>query len=448
MVVSALGLIRALFTNNAGLMADGYDLVVVDLILATLSELHPDSVTSEKKGLMACLMYAGMLTGMIVFGLFADLLSHKVAALLTSAFAILGCALSACCVDAESFSLVHQLAVCRFLLGFGIGGEYPVSMTLGSGKKTGNLFHEAGFPLTPEQILGANIVLLNVGSSLAPALGSVLLETGLPLHVVWRVLSLCGMFPSVCAFAARTHMPSQSAEHSTEDLESQDASVSWAGILGMVRSIGWRWPVLLGCCLAWGLQNFAFFGQASFRSVMEESMFGAPHTSRVQLAHDAHFGLFMSLFALLGSCAAVIVGEKVSLFWSQLSGFTGFTLFVGLCSLLLGPVHAANWQVFLLFSSQTFFLTAAGTICYIIPTQNFPARVHATCCGIAAAAGKMGALLGTAVFPIVEDAYGISILMLMCCCFGFAGLIVTAILTPRHPPDSAELMECKSLAHT
>eukprot|EP00418_Pyrodinium_bahamense_P020833 CAMPEP_0179128734 /NCGR_PEP_ID=MMETSP0796-20121207/61051_1 /TAXON_ID=73915 /ORGANISM="Pyrodinium bahamense, Strain pbaha01" /LENGTH=135 /DNA_ID=CAMNT_0020827591 /DNA_START=40 /DNA_END=444 /DNA_ORIENTATION=- len=128
-------LLWAILTSSAGLMADGYDLAVVDLIITTLGHLYPDDIRPAQKSLIASTTYVGIILGMVSFGVLADITGHKATGLATAALTGLGCALSACCAKGRHFNIAYQLALCRFLLGVGIGGEYPVSMTLGSGKE-------------------------------------------------------------------------------------------------------------------------------------------------------------------------------------------------------------------------------------------------------------------------------------------------------------------------
>mmetsp|Transcript_25016 Transcript_25016/g.56756 ORF Transcript_25016/g.56756 Transcript_25016/m.56756 type:complete len:451 (-) Transcript_25016:176-1528(-) len=446
------GLVWALFVNSAGILADGYDLFVVDIIIAILTVMHPDEIGAREKGIMASVTYAGIITGMVSLGLTADVIGHRAAGMLTAALATLGCVSAACCTYMDNFNIAYQLALCRFVLGMGIGGEYPVSMTLGSGKKTGNLFHNAGFHLSPEQILLFNMVLFQVGGTLAPAFGSILLKAGLPLSAIWRILILCGLLPAVGAFIARALMPGHSVENSVEEVDpcrsaSTGALTSWASARTLVRGIGWRFPILFGCCLTWALHNFVYFGQGSFRSLMDQRMFGGGHEGRAALQHHAHFGLFMSLFGLLMAIIILVVVNKVSLFWTQLGLFVAFSLLAGLCSLVNGQEYGSDRLLFALMCLWSMPLSGAGIICYVLPTQQFPARVHATCCGIAAASAKVGALVGTALFPIIEQAYGLSILLLVSCLVGLAGAIATAMLTPRHPPDASDFEESKPLTN-
>jgi len=439
-------LLWAILTSSAGLMADGYDLAVVDLIITTLGHLYPDDIRPAQKSLIASTTYVGIILGMVSFGVLADITGHKATGLATAALTGLGCALSACCAKGRHFNIAYQLALCRFLLGVGIGGEYPVSMTLGSGKE-GCCFRQAG--LSKGQRLSVNVLMIAIGSMLAPALSTCLLAASVPPEVVWQALVLCGLLPSVAAFAARLHLPAAApAAHSPDESGERHEAGAAAAAGGAARSF-WRkvrlqGAVLLGCCSAWGLHNFAFFGATSFRSLIYDRMFGVQYLQsyRAVLEHEALFGLWLSLASVLVGVGLVVTVDRASLFWVQLCSFFGFAAIAGLCGLLLGP--SPGWLLLCLMCLWMAFLTTAGNTCYLVPAQSFLPEVSATCCGIAAASGKVGALVGTALFPLIEHAWGLAVLLWVCCGVGVLGAASTLVLTPREMADPSEQEELKS----
>jgi len=80
-----------------------------------------------------------------------------------------------------------------------------------------------------------------------------------------------------------------------------------------------------------------------------------------------------------------------------------------------------------------------GTTTYLIPAEGFPAVARATCFGIAAASGKLGAVLGTALFPVCEASFGLEAVLITSGCMSLAGAGVTLLLSPRVDADPAEL---------
>jgi MFS family permease len=70
---------------------------------------------------------AGAIVGQLGFGAIADLIGRRSVFIMTCTIVITGSILSATVVDSASFGLYAQLSLWRFLLGVGVGGEYPLS---------------------------------------------------------------------------------------------------------------------------------------------------------------------------------------------------------------------------------------------------------------------------------------------------------------------------------
>ncbi|KAF4758046.1 hypothetical protein FOZ63_031814, partial [Perkinsus olseni] len=126
-----------LFKLGIGFFADAYDLFVIDLVLAMLSELnHEDStgvgLNSATKGAIAAATSVGAVVGMILFGVLGDRVGRRVSILVTGTLVALGSIASACAQRSLTFPLADQLILFRFVLGIGIGGEYPLSAAMAS----------------------------------------------------------------------------------------------------------------------------------------------------------------------------------------------------------------------------------------------------------------------------------------------------------------------------
>ena len=112
--------------------------------------------------------------------------------------------------------VIIVLCFFRFWLGFGIGGDYPLSATIMSeyaNKKTRGAFIAAVFAMQGFGILGAGIVGLAIAGTFndifqAPAY-SVNPAASLPPQVdyVWRIMLMLGALPAALTFHWRMQMP-------------------------------------------------------------------------------------------------------------------------------------------------------------------------------------------------------------------------------------------------
>jgi hypothetical protein len=86
-----------------------------------------------------------------------------------------------------------------------------------------------------------------------------------------------------------------------------------------------------------------------------------------------------------------------------------------------------------------------NTTTFVIPGEIYPAEVRATCHGLSAASGKLGAATGAYFFPMLLGSTGSALptagdmkaAMYMCSVVAALGAMVTFFLTPQY--DSAKL---------
>ena len=79
-----------------------------------------------------------------------------------------------------------------------------------------------------------------------------------------------------------------------------------------------------------------------------------------------------------------------------------------------------------------FFLINVGPnlTTYIIPAEAFPTCVRATCHGLSAASGKLGAVAGALALPQLQ-VMGLQAVYLACAAAAALGALSTYTLTPR-----------------
>lgn len=88
---------------------------------------------------------------------------------------------------------------------------------------------------------------------------------------------------------------------------------------------------------------------------------------------------------------------------------------------------------FLLLFGTGYFLAEFGpnTTTFVYPAEIFPVRGRATCHGVAAAAGKLGAFAGTYLLTAIVPALGLSRISGLLAGTCVAGLLVTIAFLPE-----------------
>ena len=120
-----------ILATSVGFLADSYDLFTIDLVVLILQIRYGEELISTgAKSLMVSTMLAGVVAGQLLFGMLADWLGRKWSFVYTAGLTVLSSLACSACFHENYLGLPLQLALCRFLLGLGVGGEYPLSATV------------------------------------------------------------------------------------------------------------------------------------------------------------------------------------------------------------------------------------------------------------------------------------------------------------------------------
>src|SRR5262245_22004684 len=174
-------------------LLDGLEVTVVGALGPTLGRDDTLGLSASQIGWAASAYIAGAVLGALVFGRLADHLGRKKMFLVT-----LSVYLFATVLTAFSFNFL-SFAFCRFLTGFGIGGEYAA-------------INSAIDELIPARVRGAVDLGVNgtfwVGAALGAFLSIFLLDTSLVrAELGWRLAFGLGAILGFAILLVRRHVP-------------------------------------------------------------------------------------------------------------------------------------------------------------------------------------------------------------------------------------------------
>ena len=132
---SLLQTASAVVIAGAGFMCDAYDLFIMNVVLVVLGcdfSFSSCALSAGDKGALASAVLVGSIAGQLTFGVLADVVGRRRGFILTLSILIVGAVLSSLAQPLGSLSLFTVLALARFVLGVGVGGEYPLSATVSS----------------------------------------------------------------------------------------------------------------------------------------------------------------------------------------------------------------------------------------------------------------------------------------------------------------------------
>lgn len=193
---------------------------------------------------------------------------------------------------------------------------------------------------------------------------------------------------------------------------------------------------LLATCLAWFLLDVTFYGTGEFKHSVSEALFpvDADASPSEKVAQDALFGVIISSIALPGYICSCVFIDRIGLWNLQVGGFAAMIIAYLVMALAIQfglPANMVGLNLFIF--GLTFFFTNFGpnTTTFIIPSEIYPHSVRATCHGISAAFGKIGAIVGAAGFPPAMHHVGLNGVMYICAGIALAGLVTTVGLLDK-----------------
>lgn len=411
--------VKLALLSGGGLIADGYDLGVVNVGLAIFGHLYAEEWHPRESGLVVSITLLGMIVGQLSFGVLADVFGRKRCAIATSLLMIIGACTTACAPEAGSPSrrFVERLVFGRLVLGLGIGGEFPLSAALAMEMQSRSF-------LTRTQMLAVNAVMMNLGVLLQYLVVLFLLSLPLSLEAVWRLAFAAGMIPAILALIFRLQMEAP-LEHEQSPVSAVFADRAKG--TQMLRA-------LLAVSVCWFIFNFEAYSIGSFNALIFDQWFGKEKDSPRTMVHkNAMFGLSSIMSALCGSVFALLIESTLSRRSLQTFIFGAMVVLMMLCAEAceLPATRRFDVMTYTVFCMVFFGNAALGLVTYIIPGESFPASVRGTLVGIASASGKLGAAVGTSIFPSLESAVGLKAVLQMNAAMMLLGVFVAANFTPE-----------------
>ena len=441
--------LRTILVAGMGFFTDAYDLFVISLAIPIVVAVYEGGqVNAFAIGLLASSALIGAVLGPLIFGVLADRWGRRKIYAVTLSVMAIGAVGSAFSVPAFGLSTIAVLTLWRFVLGVGIGGEYPLSATIMSensnvrsrGRLVASVFALQGFGL----LAGAAVSLAVV--YFAPS-----------LDISWRIILGAGAIPALLTIYFRTRLP-ETPRFSLSRGRSDQAAAAARTITGStvkaapadrpmtlpLRAIFRNYGALIvATALAWFLLDISFYSTSIFNPLILKQIGFAASAGANALAEVRLLALGNILIALVaavpGYWVAVALIDRVGRRPLQMIGFAVMAVSFFLLSVAYAPLVAVL-PAFLGLYGLTFFFGNFGpnTTTFVYPSEVFPTSFRTTGHGIAAASGKAGAVIAVFLFPTLLVAFGLSWFFGLLALVGFVGFLVTVTLLPETSQRSLE----------
>uniref|UniRef100_A0A7S1TNM4 Major facilitator superfamily (MFS) profile domain-containing protein n=1 Tax=Phaeomonas parva TaxID=124430 RepID=A0A7S1TNM4_9STRA len=432
--------------SGIGLLTDLFDFNVINIAKLLLQELYGD-MTAYQEGMLTGAALIGAVIGQFCFGYVADIIGRRTTFLASALLTLIGALGSACSfpITEDKGSIYTMLIIWRFVMGVGIGGEYPLS----AANTAEGVDHKSS-----GQSLAAVYSMQGVGKMLAPLMFVILLGCGASYELAWRlgfgagaVLSGIGLVLRSKELKETEDFEEVQARRMQQRLANPEASEDGPGKL----SSAWLIP-LAGTAVSWFLYDVVDYGLGLYSGDIlgaDDDPFDA---AAAVLAVNAIAlpAFFLGIYLVRDD----VLGRRDS----QVVGFTGMMVIFVILVITEGSVwketgsgagrelkfpHGFSYWVFLmLYTTQLVFdASGPGMSTYVIPGEIFPTRMRGTCHGISAASGKIGAVVGSFGFPAMRELTGLGSVMLLNAVVTGVAMFLTFLLTPAYTSTEVGLLK-------
>ncbi|XP_057423741.1 inorganic phosphate transporter 1-4 [Lotus japonicus] len=431
----------AIIIAGMGFFTDAYDLFCISLVTKLLGRIYYHVDGAEKPGTLPPnvsaavngVAFIGTLSGQLFFGWLGDKMGRKKVYGMTLMLMVVASIASGLSFGHDPKTVMTTLCFFRFWLGFGIGGDYPLSATIMSeysNKKTRGAFIAAVFAMQGFGILAGGIFAIIIASAFkakfdAPAYEVDPLGSTVPqADYVWRIILMVGAIPAAMTYYSRTKMPETARYTALVAKNTEKAAADMSKVLHVEIQAEPKKEVtqqqsnsfglfskeflrrhglhLLGTTSTWFLLDIAFYSQNLFQKDIFSAIGWIPSAKTMNALEEVYrIARAQTLIALCstvpGYWFTVAFIDRIGRFAIQLMGFFFMTVFMFALAIPYEHwTHKENRIGFVVMYSLTFFFANFGpnATTFVVPAEIFPARLRSTCHGISSACGKLGAMVG------------------------------------------------------
>jgi len=424
---------RVVIALGVSWLLDGLEVTVVGSLGPALQRPETLGLSATQIGWAASAYIAGAVLGAIFFGRLADKLGRKRMFLTTLVVYLIATVLTAFTWDITSF------AFCRFLTGFGIGGEYAA-------------INSAIDELIPARLRGRVDLAINgtfwIGAAMGAGLSIVLLDPGfIGAQWGWRIAFGLGGILAFAILLVRRHLPesprwllmhgrAEEAEAVVRTIEKEIGVAHEHGeklAIRPLRSIPWREVLHV---LAVRHRRRAIFGltlmasQAFFYNAIFFTY--ALVLARFYGVADEHVGYYIFPFAIGNFLGPLLLGRLFDTVGRRFMIAATYAL-SGLGLIATGYAFQQEWldatTQALCWSAIFFVASAAASSAYLTVSEVFPLEMRAIAISLFYATGTaLGGFVGPPLYGAMIESGSRSALF---GAYAFAALlmVVAALVT-------------------
>jgi len=384
-------------------LSAGYNLAITGQVLFIIQKSIRGDLDEESTSIVGASAFAGAVLGQLTMGYVGERFGIVRGLVITFFIMCIGAMFGS--FGCWGRHVLELIACSRFIVGFGAGGVYPLAAIASAQEQHGSHFQGRRVMLS--------FSFQGIGQLLAP-LWVLMLDfmLGKVPGLSWRIALFSGGIPAAFGLAASTEVTNSNTHSSEKDNE---------------PSFGSRWTrknlfKMIGTGGSWFLFDVIFYGNIVFNPYVVDLLFSNSSEEKI-----AVLSAVLSLCSLPGLYLASYYSDRLGRKRIQLFGFGMLVVLFLVLFVVLGRQHSPV-TVFMLYCATFFFFNFgpnATTFC--LPAETFDEEVRPFFNGLSAASGKLGALVGAALFKFVLDSTGLKEVMLLSCIICMVALVVTQV---------------------
>ncbi|WWC58526.1 phosphate:H+ symporter [Kwoniella dejecticola CBS 10117] len=433
---------KACIVAGVGFFTDAYDIFSISIAATMIGYVyHAGGANTTNQDLGIKVAHSiGTFFGQLLFGWLADHVGRKRMYGIELMIIIVGTLGQAVAGHAAGISIYGVIIMWRFIMGMGIGGDYPLSAVITSefaARRIRGRMMTAVFASQGWGNFASAIVSIICVAAFKSQIQHQPLTNLKAVDQVWRLIIGIGCVPAVVALYFRLTIPEtprytmdveRNIKQASQDVDTYLTSgtyvndpihnneraelpkASWADF---ARHFG-QWQngkVLLGTAWSWFALDIAFYGLGLNSSTILTTIgFGSATnlaTKQLNIYQTLHNVAVGNIILAVGG---LIPGYYFSFFlidsWGrkpiQLMGFSVLTVLFIIMGFgydkILSTGSGKKAFVFLYCMANFFQNFGPNTTTFVIPGEAFPTRYRSTAHGISAASGKLGAIVAQVGF--------------------------------------------------
>mmetsp|Transcript_4381 Transcript_4381/g.13700 ORF Transcript_4381/g.13700 Transcript_4381/m.13700 type:complete len:502 (-) Transcript_4381:477-1982(-) len=376
-------------------------------------------------------VFVGCILGQMIMGYFGDVIGRGPALGLTLSLAVVGALASAIFPWGQNESLYSIIVVCRFIIGFGLGGVYPLSATQASEASGKNGKVDDSKQTSEEKRTSAmrtsQAFFWQAPGTMAPYLVAIILRAALKSEqqsLQWRLILGLGAVPSAIVVLIRcfeAKAPAAKEKNKVEDSGAGASNTNAVLLAVMKKPKYWRWMTGTGGC--WFLLDVTLYGFGLMGPYVVSTTFN-PDESIENNSWQQFVALFFTIPAVLSTMWLISIGYEPK--FLQYLGFYGMTaafVIFFVIRVVPGVPSFLLYVVYCLINFATWFGTIVTT--FLLPAATYPKATRASLNGLSSAISKLGAIVGTEVLPVILDTYGLNVVVLVNAAVALLGALLT-----------------------